>query len=434
MGLLTWVAVMTRKYTNSVSSFLVANRCAGRYLIAVAAGEASWGAITVLFYWQNFAKTGWSMAYWSAINIPIGIFIAIVGWVVYRYRQTRAMTLAQFFEMRYSRKFRIFAGFMAWFSGVLNFGIFPAVAGRFFISWLNIPTHHVQLGGFDINMTLALVMAVLLGIALFFTFNDKKRLRMMWDGYDCGIAYCDQYIGKIISLLEEQNLYEDTAIIVSADHGENFGQLGLYAEHATADVNTCRIPMIIKWPGMKSGEVDKGLHYNLDLAPTLAELLGFDASPEWDGQSYADSLTKGIDCGREFLVLSQCTHVCQRSVRFDDWLYVKTYHDGWHLWPEEMLYNIKEDPNETNDVSGKFPDVVKQASYYYQKWHDRMMHTQPEGYDNDPMWTVIKEGGPSAVRGPEEYAKQLKDTGREWAFEELKKRYPQAWGFVDKLK
>lgn len=235
---LTYLAVQTRKYNTSVSSFLVANRCAGRYLIAVAAGEAAWGAITVLFYWQNFSKTGWSMSYWSAINIPIGMFIAISGWIIYRYRQTRAMTLAQFFEIRYSRKFRIFAGFMAWFSGVLNFGIFPAVAGRFFISWLDIPSHHFQIGSFDIDLTLAVIMAVLLGLALFFTFIGGQIAVIVtdfWQGVICSFVFLAVVIliffvvgwdrlseGLVIGSEPGKSLYDPFDISAKKDFGWSY--------------------------------------------------------------------------------------------------------------------------------------------------------------------------------------------------------------------
>lgn len=109
-------------------------------------------------------------------------------------------------------------------------------------------------------------------------------------------------------------------IIITSDHGENMGELGIYSEHATADNTTCRIPMIIKWPGMKKG-VAKGLHYNIDLLPTLADLLELPRSEEWDGKSYAETLRTGKDEGHPYLILSQCAHVCQRSVRFDDYIY-----------------------------------------------------------------------------------------------------------------
>ena len=49
------------------------------------------------------------------------------------------MTLAQFFEMRYSRSFRVFAGLVAFLSGIINYGIFPGVAARFFIALCGFP-------------------------------------------------------------------------------------------------------------------------------------------------------------------------------------------------------------------------------------------------------------------------------------------------------
>ena len=66
-------------------------------------------------------------------------------------------------------------------------------------------------------------------------------------------------------------MYDDLAIIITADHGENFGELGVYSEHGTADEPTCHIPLIIKWPGVRPGSTDRGFHYLLDLAPTVAD-------------------------------------------------------------------------------------------------------------------------------------------------------------------
>ena len=147
---------------------------------------------------------------------------------------------------------------------------------------------------------------------------DRASLVKWIDGYDTAIRYVDDAVGRIVDKLKQLGIYDETAIIISADHGENHGELGLYGEHATADHATCNIPMIIKWPGGASGEVRGGLQYHLDLAPTLMELMGRDPSPIWDGQSYASDLLGGERGGRDDLVVSQCAHVCQRSVRWND--------------------------------------------------------------------------------------------------------------------
>jgi arylsulfatase A-like enzyme len=252
---------------------------------------------------------------------------------------------------------------------------------------------------------------------------DMEGLRRMIDGYDCGIRYMDSHIGRLFEALERQGVMDDLVVIITADHGENQGQLGIYGEHATADQGTCRIPMIVRWPGVTASRVDGGLHYHLDLLPTLAELLGREPCASWDGRSYAPALTAGADCGREYLVFSQCAHVCQRSVRFGDWLYIRTYHDGYHLFPDEMLFNLREDPHEQRDVAADHRQVCKDAVYYLNEWHDAMMKSMP--YDTDPLWTVMKEGGPYHAKGYlKQYIEHLQRTGRGDAVPELMRRHP----------
>ncbi|MGO4107679.1 sulfatase family protein [Paenibacillus sp. YAF4_2] len=225
--------------------------------------------------------------------------------------------------------------------------------------------------------------------------ESYEDIRQIIDNYDCAIRYMDDHIGQVLSYLKRLGVLEETAILISADHGENLGELGIYSEHGTADQGTCRIPMIFRWPGGARGIINEGLHYHLDLGPTLADLVGARHPERWDGKSYADSIT-GVsgasDQGRDCLILTQCAHVCQRSVRFGDWLYIRSYHDGYHGFPKEMLFNLREDPYEQYNLAKERRDVCKEAVYLLNEWHDDMMSTMDS--DIDPLWTVMKEGGP----------------------------------------
>jgi solute:Na+ symporter, SSS family len=161
-------AIATNRYARSVSGFLAADRCAGRYLIAVSYGMAQLGVISLVWFWQQYYKVGFTSIWWGFMENPAMILIALSGWVVYRFRQTRALTMAQFFEIRYSRRFRVFAGLVAFLSGIINYGIFPAVAARFFIALCGLPMV-TAVGPWEIP-TFALLMAVMLVTALFFVF------------------------------------------------------------------------------------------------------------------------------------------------------------------------------------------------------------------------------------------------------------------------
>jgi SSS family solute:Na+ symporter len=160
--------LIARGYMRSVADFLAANRTAGRYVLSLSQGLAGVGAITIVGLLEMNYVAGFSMVWWGFTMNVVVLIITVSGWVIYRFRQTRALTLAEFFERRYSRSFRVFAGLVAFFSGLVNFGIFPAVGARFFIYYCGLPTH-LALGGLELP-TFPLTMIVLLAVALFFVF------------------------------------------------------------------------------------------------------------------------------------------------------------------------------------------------------------------------------------------------------------------------
>ncbi len=177
--ILVWAGLGTRRYSRSVAAFLAAERCGGRYLISVATGMAQLGVITLVWYFEQNYKVGYTSIWWPLMEGPAWIIMALSGWVIYRYRQTRAMTLAQFFEMRYSRNFRVFAGLVAYLSGLINFGIFPSVSARFFIALCGFP-ESFRVGGLELA-TFPLLMLLLIGVSLFFTFVGGQVAVMVTD-------------------------------------------------------------------------------------------------------------------------------------------------------------------------------------------------------------------------------------------------------------
>lgn len=169
----------SRRRMQSVADFLAAGRAAGRYLLTVSSGVAGLGDITIIGLLEMNYVAGFSMSWWSLTMGVAVLAVTVSGWVTYRFRQSRCLTLAEFFERRYSRRFRVFAGLLAFSSGIVNYGIFPAVGARFFIYFCGLPPA-LSFGGLAVP-TFPLIMAFLLGLSLTFVFAGGQVAVMVTD-------------------------------------------------------------------------------------------------------------------------------------------------------------------------------------------------------------------------------------------------------------
>lgn len=177
--LLVVIATVASRLTRSVADFLAANRSAGRYLLSVSSGMAGMGAISIAAIFEKYYQAGFGAYWWGQMLGPIGLVMALSGFVIYRYRETRVFTMAQFFEVRYSRNFRIYAGILAWLSGVLNYGIFPAISARFLIHFAGLPETFL-LGGWEIS-TFSVTMIIMLSIAVMMAISGGQIAIMITD-------------------------------------------------------------------------------------------------------------------------------------------------------------------------------------------------------------------------------------------------------------
>jgi choline-sulfatase len=239
--------------------------------------------------------------------------------------------------------------------------------------------------------------------------SSMEAVKGIFDGYDVGIRYADDALGTLLNKLDDLGVLDDTAVLVSTDHGEAFGELGVYADHQAADEATCHIPAVLRWPGVAPA-VHEGLQYHLDVAATVVELAGLRVPNRWDGRPIEIG-----GPGRDSLVLSQGAWSCQRGVRFGNHLYLRTWHDGYHgHWPDEMLFDIRNDPHETNDCFAAETALAKMGASMLDAWTARQL--ERTGLD-DPMDVVRCEGGPYHVRKHlSPYIDRLRATGRaQWA-------------------
>ena len=144
--------------------------------------------------------------------------------------------------------------------------------------------------------------------------DSMDAVRRWIDGYDVGIRYVDDHLGRLLNALADVGVLDETVVIVSADHGENQGELGVWGDHQTADPPTCRVPLLVRWPGLTGApRVDRALHYQFDWAATLVELAGGHVPDIWDGVPFTVAFRAGREQGRPYLVTSQNVWSCRRG-------------------------------------------------------------------------------------------------------------------------
>ncbi|NSW51779.1 MAG: sulfatase [Anaerolineae bacterium] len=259
--------------------------------------------------------------------------------------------------------------------------------------------------------------------------DSMDEVKRWVDGYDTGIWYADKHVGILLDALREKGVLDDTAIIVTSDHGECQGELNVWGDHQSADDIICRVPLIISMPGDRknAGRVDRALHHHFDWAATLIELAGGTVPGNWDGESFAGAFSRQADAGREYLVTSQAAWACQRGIRFNyegkSYICLRTYHDGHKDFGKVMLFNLTVDPHEEQNLAATRPDLVNLAMGYLAEWQHQQMMTANS--DIDPMVTVLLEGGPYHTRGRlSDYIVHLENTGRSEHARTLEERHP----------
>jgi solute:Na+ symporter, SSS family len=211
--------VYTHRYVKSVADFMSGGRVAGRYLLAIAGGELQAGAVVFVGAFEVISHAGFTVTWWSWLSIPTAILVSISGFVVYRYRETRVLTLAQFFEVRYSKAFRLFTGILGFGAGILNFGIIPAVGARCVSYFLGCPE---TISIFAIHVpTYVLFMALFLGTALFVALSGGVVSIMITNCIE-GIISQVFYLIIIVALLSMFSWSQISEVLGHRQAGQSF--------------------------------------------------------------------------------------------------------------------------------------------------------------------------------------------------------------------
>lgn len=185
----------------------------------------------------------------------------------------------------------------------------------------------------------------------------EKQSALLVDRYDGEIAYTDHEIGRLIDWLRGWNLYQDTIIILTGDHGEALGEHGVRGHCFRLYEGELAVPMIVKLPHSEArGVRDEGVQH-VDVLPTVLDRLGLPCPGEVQGQSMLDLKPRDLLAAK---------HLDYRMLGFPPPL----GQNQWALYRGRMkyvqyadyppeLFDLENDPGEMVNLARKRPDEVR---------------------------------------------------------------------------
>ncbi|GJM15468.1 MAG: hypothetical protein DHS20C13_07950 [Thermodesulfobacteriota bacterium] len=201
--------------------------------------------------------------------------------------------------------------------------------------------------------------------------SDRERIRQL---YDAEVRYVDDNIGRLLETLEELDLYKDSLIILTSDHGEEFWEHGGF-EHGHSLYNeVIKVPLIIKLPGNEPNQTVDIPVTTQSLMPTILELSNIQHE---NGPYLASSLVPILENDpanyriKPIISSSLLYYEDRESALFDENKYIRTI-----ITDQEELYNLKNDPGEQSPLSSSaVSDKIFEAQNILKQYKDESQRT-----------------------------------------------------------
>jgi arylsulfatase A-like enzyme len=194
----------------------------------------------------------------------------------------------------------------------------------------------------------------------------RDRIDALIGQYDSGIVYTDEYIGNLLKFIEDIGLLDNSVIIITSDHGEAFLEHRLFA-HKELYSQLLHVPVIMKLPWMKKGEIIDTPVSLVDIVPTLLNYIGLSSPEKLDGSPFPDSRSDKQP-GRPFYgdyLYNKDAPYQGFSLQKDDKkiIYHKYDNTDWHL----ESYNMSTDPKEQEPLSSEHIQLKKELFRWINK-------------------------------------------------------------------
>ncbi|MFC2162290.1 sulfatase [Candidatus Altiarchaeota archaeon] len=199
--------------------------------------------------------------------------------------------------------------------------------------------------------------------------------------YEAEIHELDRDLGAFFKHLEDVVLMEDTIIIFTSDHGEEFLEHGGFL-HEKLYNEIIHVPLMIRDPRDKGvGRVVEGNVRSIDVAPTILDMLNITRPKQFLGKSLVDMM-RGV--GGSGNVISECNAHAGRSV-IEDGMKAISY-------PEEsILFNLSSDPGEEEELSSEHEGLMNQMIIRLNSYLESLEHVRGQPKQNDPDDATVQQ-------------------------------------------
>ncbi|MGQ9731809.1 MAG: sulfatase family protein [Candidatus Zipacnadales bacterium] len=227
--------------------------------------------------------------------------------------------------------------------------------------------------------------------------------------YDAEIRSCDDRLGEFFEALKSLGLWENTAILVTADHGESMTEHHIFFEHHGIYDCVLHIPLLLRVPErIRPGTRVRGMFQHMDIAPTVCDLVGREPAPQFMGCSLLPAACGEEDRGYEAIYATEASRLGRWAIRTSEWKLIKLIDPGQYHVDYDELFHVAEDPHETVNLIETYPNIRDELELRLNRWQAAQLGCQP-----DPVRVEMARGSPmEATR--QEGLSYLKMSFDEW--------------------
>jgi arylsulfatase A-like enzyme len=197
-------------------------------------------------------------------------------------------------------------------------------------------------------------------------FTHGLETKEMLARYDACIKFVDNEIGKIVSILKETSVYDNTIILITSDHGESLIEHGIYFDHHGLYDDTIRVPLIIKLPRIEHKRIDAFIQHT-DIVPTILDYLKIQNDDNFDGKSILPLIEDGKKIW-DYIYTEEFHVEKKKSIRTNNFKYIYSNSEEDAICKYcrkkhgdiEELYNLKTDPGESNNLINEKPQIANE--------------------------------------------------------------------------